>query len=45
MTLLVPVLAHHMLWLALPFFGPVVVIGLGLVVLAIRDRLGRRPHR
>jgi hypothetical protein len=33
-----PPLAHHMLVAALPFFGPMLVIGAVIAVMALRDR-------
>ena len=37
---LAPPLAHHMLVAALPFFGPMLVIGAVIAVMAVRDRRG-----
>ena len=38
---LAPPLAHHMLVAALPFFGPMVAIGVVIAVMAVRDRRQR----
>jgi hypothetical protein len=41
-ALAAPPLAHHVLVLALPFFGPMLVIGAVIAVMALRDRRGGR---
>jgi hypothetical protein len=38
----IPLADHGSLVSALPFVGPMLVIGVGIVVLMVRDRLGRR---
>lgn len=37
-----PPLAHHALVAALPFFGPMLVIGVVIAVMAMRDRRRER---
>ena len=41
-AVLAPPLAHHMLVAALPFFGPMLVIGAVIAVMAVRDRRRER---
>lgn len=39
---MIPLADHGSLVSALPFVGPMLVIGAGIVVLMVRERLGRR---